>query len=64
MDNPLVDLIDLNADGLPDLLKTEAGGGGHTVAINRGPSRQGTNRVIEWAAPVAVDPGRGRGLEL
>jgi RHS repeat-associated protein len=59
MDNPQVDLIDLNADGLPDLLRTDAGGNGHTVAINRGPARQGSNWVIQWASPVAVDPGAG-----
>lgn len=59
MDNPHVDLIDFNADGLPDLLRTDAGGGGHTVAINRGPVRQGSNWVVQWAAPVPVDPGTG-----
>jgi RHS repeat-associated protein len=59
MDNPQVDLIDLNGDGLPDLLKTDAGGGGHTVAVNRGPLRQGSNWVIQWANPTTVDPGAG-----
>src|SRR6185436_5874778 len=59
MDNPQVDLIDLNADGLPDLLKTDAGGGGHTVAVNRGSLRQGANWVIQWANPTTVDPGAG-----
>jgi RHS repeat-associated protein len=59
MDNPQVELIDLNADGLPDLLKTDAGGGGHTAAVNRGPVRQGSNWVIQWADPVPVDPGTG-----
>ena len=59
LDNTLVDLIDLNADGLPDVLKTESGGGGHTVAVNRGPSRQGDAWVIQWASPVPVDPGTG-----
>ena len=37
MDNELVDLVDLNGDGLPDLLKTESGGGQHTAYLNRGP---------------------------
>jgi hypothetical protein len=59
MDNSLVDLIDLNADGLPDVLKTEAGGGAHTVTVNRGPARQGPDWVIQWADPVSVDPGAG-----
>jgi RHS repeat-associated protein len=59
MDNPLVDLIDLNADGLPDVLKTESGGGAHTAWINRGPVLQGNQWSIQWANPVAVDPGNG-----
>jgi YD repeat-containing protein len=59
MDNELVDLVDLNADGLPDVLKTDSGGGAHTVAVNRGPMQQTGNWVIQWAAPVAVDPGAG-----
>ncbi len=59
MDNPLADLIDLNADGLPDVLKTESGGGGHTVAVNRGPVRQGETWFIQWANPASVDPGAG-----
>ncbi len=59
MDNSLVDLIDLNADGLPDLLKTDAGGGGHTVGVNRGPVRQGADWVIQWANPASVDAGNG-----
>ncbi|MFO1499197.1 MAG: toxin TcdB middle/N-terminal domain-containing protein [Verrucomicrobiota bacterium] len=58
MDNELVDLIDLNADGLPDVLKTEAGGGAHTAWINRGPA-PGNARSIQWAPPVAVDAGTG-----
>lgn len=59
MDNALVDLVDLNADGLPDLLKTESGGGGHTVAVNRGATRHGGLSAIEWAPPVVVEPGNG-----
>lgn len=59
MDNQLVDLIDLNADGLPDVLKTESGGGVHTAWVNRGPAPQGNGWAIQWAAPVTVDPGTG-----
>ncbi len=59
LDHPQVDLVDLNADGLPDLLKTDSGGGGHTVAVNRGPIRTAEGWTIRWADPVAVDPGAG-----
>ncbi|MBK8002254.1 MAG: VCBS repeat-containing protein [Verrucomicrobia bacterium] len=59
MDNALVDLVDMNADGLPDLLKTESGRGGHSVAVNRGTSRHGGLPVIEWATPEPVEPGSG-----
>jgi RHS repeat-associated protein len=59
MDNPLVDLIDLNADGLPDVLKTETGGNGHSVAINRGPTRTNGMWAIQWASPASVDAANG-----
>jgi YD repeat-containing protein len=59
MDNDLVDLVDLNGDGLPDVLKTEAGGGVHTGWINRGPVRQGDEWALAWSAPEAVDAGLG-----
>ncbi|MBE0540506.1 MAG: VCBS repeat-containing protein [Verrucomicrobia bacterium] len=59
MDNELVELVDLNADGLPDVLKTESGGGVHTVWVNQGPVQQPGGWAIQWAAPVDVDPGNG-----
>jgi RHS repeat-associated protein len=59
MDNELVDLIDLNGDGLPDILKTEPGGGAHTVSVNLGPVRQGADWAVAWSAPSAIDPGQG-----
>ncbi|MHB1306150.1 MAG: toxin TcdB middle/N-terminal domain-containing protein [Limisphaerales bacterium] len=59
MDNPLVDLVDLNADGLPDILRTEQGGGSHTAWINRGPVEGPDGPAIQWAPPLAVDPGEG-----
>jgi RHS repeat-associated protein len=54
MDNALVDLVDLNADGLPDVLKTESGGGAHTVAVNQGPAPHEGGWAIRWAPPVDV----------
>jgi hypothetical protein len=59
MDNTLVELLDLNGDGLPDVLKTELGGGVHTAWVNRGPVRQGEAWAVAWSAPEAVDPGLG-----
>lgn len=59
MDNSLVELIDLNADGLPDLLRTDSGGGAHSASVNLGPGQAGGRPVVRWAAPVAVDPGDG-----
>ena len=47
MDNPLVELIDLNKDGLPDLLKTDPYGGGHTCHLNLGQSQEG-DPAIAW----------------
>jgi RHS repeat-associated protein len=58
MDNEFVDLVDLNADGLPDMLRTELGGA-HMAFINRGPVRQSGEWGIQWSAPVEVDPGSG-----
>jgi hypothetical protein len=58
MDNDFVELLDLNADGLPDLLRTESGGA-HVAAINRGPVGPSGESAIQWSDPVAVDPGNG-----
>lgn len=63
MDNEFVDLVDLNADGLPDVLRTELGGA-HTVSLNRGLASQGEGAAIQWSAPVAVDPGNGTAWNL
>ncbi len=52
MDNQAVDLIDLNADALPDILVT---GSAHFAYINRGV----TGGIIQWQGPVdvaAADP--------
>jgi YD repeat-containing protein len=59
MDNALVDLVDLNADGLPDVLRTESSGGAHTAWLNRGPGVGLGERAIRWWGPVPVDPGEG-----
>ena len=59
MDDPLVELVDLNGDGLPDILKTEQGGGEQQAYINRGEVQLDTGKAILWDSPVDVDPGSG-----
>ena len=59
MDNELVDLLDLNADGLPDVFRTQSGGGVHRVWLNQGPKQQPGGSAIQWSAAVEVDPGNG-----
>jgi RHS repeat-associated protein len=54
MDNPLVDLVDLNGDGLPDVLKTSAGGGAHIACLNRGETNSASSRAIVWSTPQEV----------
>lgn len=50
MDNPYVDLVDLNGDALPDMLKTDAFGGVHTAYLNEGE----TDGAITWASGTDV----------
>ena len=55
--SPLAELVDLNGDGLPDLLETPFGGGEHIGYINQGQQR-GLFPGIAWAAgqPVFAGP--------
>ena len=55
MDSGLVDLVDLNRDGLPDILKTDAYGGGHVAHLNLGERSTGAGRTILWDAPQSLD---------
>lgn len=58
MDRPEVDLVDMNSDGLPDILKTEPLGGLHTVYLNRGETvDESDRRVMDWSPgqPVGGD---------
>jgi RHS repeat-associated protein len=50
------DLVDLNGDGLPDILKTEPFGGPHTAFLNLGEETDaGTgSRAIRWAGGVEL----------
>ncbi len=45
MDNPAVELTDLNGDALPDILETDPLGGPHHAYLNRG----AVDGVIRWA---------------
>jgi len=62
MDNPLVEFLDLNGDGLPDILATEPGGGTHTAYLNRGQTPSGGGQVINWQPGVQMDSVDGRAL--
>lgn len=64
MDNELVDLVDLNRDGLPDILKTDLGGGRHTAYLNLGVDRTGPTPLIRWSDPADVASADGLGVLL
>lgn len=55
MDSPLVDLVDLNGDGLPDFLETSDNGGPHLAYLNQGVS---DNRIV-WSAPQEIGAAEG-----
>jgi hypothetical protein len=59
MDNALVDLLELNGDGLPDVLKTERWGGAHVGFINLGESQTNGSLAIRWSAPREVASSDG-----
>lgn len=56
-DRPSTELVDLNGDGLPDLLETPFGGGAHIGYINQG-QQTGPFPGIAWAVgqPVFAGP--------
>jgi len=60
MDNTSVDFLDLNADGLPDLLRTDPGGGGHTAYLNRGEATGLDGPAIRWDNAIGVDSADGQ----
>jgi hypothetical protein len=57
MDSPYVDFVDLNADGLPDVLRT--GGPEHHAYVNRGETSIAGARAIQWEGPVVVEAESG-----
>jgi len=68
MDSDLVELIDLNRDGLPDLLQTDLYGGRHTGYFNLGMTRDqgGGSPEIDWdqGRTVSSPDGRAQLLHL
>jgi RHS repeat-associated protein len=66
MDNPLVDFVDLNGDGLPDILKTSSGGGAHQVSYNLGEHPIDGSTTIRWSGPAEVssEDGMAWGINL
>ncbi len=59
MDNTLVDLVDANGDGLPDILKTDPSGGQQTVYLNQGSTNVNGKTFSLWSGPTPV---HGTGL--
>jgi RHS repeat-associated protein len=64
MDSQLVELIDLNRDGLPDMLKTDYYGGSHAAYFNRGARQDNGGYSIEWDEGRAVTSADGLALAL
>jgi hypothetical protein len=48
MDSETTDLVDVDGDGLPDVLKTQSSGGFHIAYRNRGESGSGATRHVAW----------------
>lgn len=57
MNSPLVDLVDLNGDGLPDVLET--GGLTHLVYMNEGSDGDPLHPQLIWGSPNEVDSASG-----
>lgn len=64
MDSDSVDLVDLNSDSLPDILKTDYPGGKHTAYINRGMNYGLGARSIRWDNAREVDTADGFASQL
>jgi len=53
MDNPSVEIVDLNADSLPDILNTTSDGV-HVAYINSGGKEKTDGRMIVWNGPQEI----------
>jgi RHS repeat-associated protein len=66
MDNDFVELVDLNGDALPDIVRTELDAGAHTAYINKGESGGIGTYQLEWSAgvPMSSVDGLAFGVDL
>ncbi|MFH0909407.1 MAG: SpvB/TcaC N-terminal domain-containing protein [bacterium] len=66
MDSASVDLIDLNGDALPDILKTFPYGGEHQGFLNEGETNAAGGKAIRWssARPVPSSDGLTWNVDL
>jgi RHS repeat-associated protein len=63
MDNAMVDLVDLNQDGVPDLLKTELGGQ-HRGYLNLGERDVNGKAMTHWSAPIPLSSEDGLAWQI
>ena len=65
MDNDLVELVDLNRDGLADILQTDFTGSQHQCFLNLG-TEENNSGIIRWASsrPVSSEDGQAQRLSL
>lgn len=59
MDSKVADLVDLNGDGVADILKTEAFGGVHQAYLNLGERETAKGRAIAWSEPADMSSADG-----
>lgn len=64
MDSTLVDFVDLNRDGLADILRTDFTGSSHTAYLNLGASQQQNGQVVTWADGQDMTAVDGLALQL
>ena len=64
MDSELVDLVDLNRDGLPDILRTDYQASTHTAYLNLGEGNRGSSRIIRWGGGHDVPSADGLAPQL
>ena len=64
MDSQLVELIDMNRDGLPDMLQTDLYGADHTCYLNLGQTTEGGHLEIEWDDGQTVSSPDSLALQL
>jgi len=66
MDSESIDLIDINGDALPDLLRTYPYGGAHIAYLNQGETNTPGGAAIQWsgAEPLNSEDGLAWNIDL